>query len=83
MSKLLFVQGGLYTLIGMLTPIPVALASNVELTWRAVTGLIISALLAGATALKAFLSTNFAESKASEPDKPREPVAQASPTWST
>jgi hypothetical protein len=70
MSKLLFVQGGLYVLIGTLTPIPVALASNIELTGRVITGLVISSILAGATALKAFLSTNFAESKASEPDKP-------------
>lgn len=70
MNRLLVFQAGLYTVIAALTPATTTLASNVELTPRAVSCLVISSIIAGATALKAFLSTTFSESAASTPDKP-------------
>jgi carbon starvation protein CstA len=76
-SKLLILQGGLYTIIAALTPVPVFLAGSEPITTRALWGLVVSSLLAGATALKAFLSTNFAESKESQPDAP----PPALPPW--
>lgn len=69
MSKQLIVQGLLYTIIGALTPVAGLLASQVELTQRAVITIVITGIVAGATALKAFLSTTFADSSASDVPK--------------
>jgi hypothetical protein len=80
MNRVLLIQGGLYTLIGALTPVPTVLASEQRLTPRSITWLVIIALIAGGNALKAFLSTTFSESSASLPDKPNhrtEAAAQA------
>lgn len=76
MNKLLVLQGGLYTVLGALPPVAAVLASNAELTARSIICLIISGIIGGATALKAFLSTNFAESKESKPD-----AASPAPVW--
>jgi VIT1/CCC1 family predicted Fe2+/Mn2+ transporter len=70
MPKLLILQGGLYTIIAALTPVATFLISDSPLTVRAIVGLVVIAVIAGATALKAFLSTTFSESSASTPDKP-------------
>lgn len=64
--KQLIIQGGLYTLIAALTPVANALASDATLTMRATICLVITAIIAGATALKAFLSTTFSDSGAAE-----------------
>lgn len=69
MSKLLLVQGALYALIGALTPVSAVLASDTILNTRSVVAMTVLGLVAGATALKAFLSTTFAESKESVPPK--------------
>jgi hypothetical protein len=68
-SKLLILQAGLYTVIAALTPVAASLLSDVTLTPRYLTALSISAIIAGATALKAFLSTTFSDSSASDPKK--------------
>lgn len=73
MPKLLILQGGLYTIIAALTPIATFLISDAVLTSRSIAAVVCSALIAGATALKAFLSTTFSESAASVPDKPAQP----------
>lgn len=67
MSKLLVLQGGLYTIIAALTPIAAFLISDAALNARSIAAVVCSALIAGATALKAFLSTTFSESNASKP----------------
>lgn len=61
-QKLLFVQGALFTIIGALTPVIAVLSSDTALTQRTIAVLVISGLVSGATALKAFLSTTFADS---------------------
>jgi Flp pilus assembly pilin Flp len=62
----LLLQGGLYTLIAALTPVANTLASDATLTTRAAICLVITAIIAGATALKAFLSTTFSDSGAAD-----------------
>jgi hypothetical protein len=68
-SKLLVLQAGLYTIIAAFTHAVAALLSDVTLTPRYLTALTLSAIIAGATALKAFLSTTFSESGASGTNK--------------
>lgn len=68
--KMLILQGFLYTLIAALTPVYAAILSDIILTTRVIIGVSIGAIIAGATALKAFLSTTFSDSNASEPEKP-------------
>ena len=70
MSKQLLIQGALYTLIGALTPVMALLSSDKELDQRTTITAIIAGLVAGATALKAFLSTTFAQSRESELPNP-------------
>ena len=73
--KQLVIQGGLYTLVAALTPVANTLASDATLTPRATVCLVITAVIAGATALKAFLSTTFSDSGAAEvPAKEPKPV---------
>ena len=84
MNRMLILQGGLYTLIGALTPVSTTLASDEPLTTRSIICLFVIALIAGGNALKAFLSTTFSESSASLPDKPNsrdEPNPAAPPNW--
>lgn len=69
MNRLLVVQGGLYTVIAALTPVANTLASDASLTWRAIACVVLTAIIAGATALKAFLSTTFSDSGASDTEK--------------
>lgn len=66
--KLLWLQGGLYTGIAALTPLTTALSSTTPMTGRYILCLVIGSTIAGATALKAFLSTNFAESPQASPE---------------
>ena len=66
MSTQLIIQGALYTIIGALTPVVALLTSNEELDNRKIAVMIISGLVAGATALKAYLSTTFADSPQSD-----------------
>lgn len=62
MNKLLLIQGVLYALIGALTPVAAVFATNTELTKRTLIAMAVTAVLAGCTSLKAFLSTTFADS---------------------
>jgi hypothetical protein len=68
-TKLLVLQAALYTGIAALTPAATALASDMTLTARSVTGLIIGCIIAGGTALKAFLSTTFSDSELETPSE--------------
>lgn len=70
MNKQLLIQGALYTIIGALTPVLAMLSSTTELSQRAIITACIAGAVAGATALKAFLSTTFAQSKESELPNP-------------
>jgi hypothetical protein len=70
MNKQLLVQGALYTIIGALTPVLALLSSDRELDQRQTIGVILAAVVAGATALKAFLSTTFAQTRESELPNP-------------
>ena len=70
MNKQLLIQGALYVIIGALSPIAALLTTDQEITNRVLTVMIISGILSGATALKAFLSTTFAQSKESELPNP-------------
>lgn len=72
MNKQLIIQGALYTIIGALTPIMAMLSASqdVVLTQRAIITACMAGVVAGATALKAFLSTTFAQSKESELPNP-------------
>ncbi len=89
MNQQLWLQGLLYTLIASLTPVYAAIASDMNLTARNMTAISIGALIAGATALKAFLSTTFSDSGAADQaDKPKEvvirqPASQPVPTTET
>jgi hypothetical protein len=64
-DKVMIFQGALYTVIAALTPVVTMLTSSIELTSRSITCLCIGSIVAGATALKAFLSTTFSDSPAS------------------
>jgi hypothetical protein len=65
-------DGALYTGIAALTPVYAVVVSTMELTARAIVGLVIGSLIAGGTALKAFLS----KSKPNPPDQqPPQPIA--------
>lgn len=70
MNKQLLVQGALYTIIGALTPVMALLSSDRTLDRRQTITVVIAAVVAGATALKAFLSTTFAQSTESELPNP-------------
>jgi hypothetical protein len=59
--RLIFLQGLLYTIIATLTPAAGMLATNTELTNRAIMALVITCVISGATAMKAFLSTSFSQ----------------------
>lgn len=82
MNRLLVFQGALYTIIAALTPAATMLASDAQMTMRAIICLALSCIIAGATALKAFLSTTFSESAASQPDIPA-PVGTVPPPLRT
>lgn len=70
MNKQLLIQGALYTIIGALTPVMALLSSDRPLDRRQVITAVIAAIVAGATALKAFLSTTFAQTRESELPNP-------------
>lgn len=70
--KLLILQGTLFTVIGALTPIATVLGSDTPLNQRTIAAMVVGGLIAGATALKAFLSTTFSESKESLPTNARQ-----------
>ena len=70
MNKQLLVQGALYTIIGALTPVMALLSSDREMDQRQTIAVILAAIVAGATALKAFLSTTFAQTRESELPNP-------------
>lgn len=67
MSRQLLIQGILYAIIGAMTPVAAMLVGDQPLSTRSIVAISISAIVAGATAVKAFLSTTFAESKESMP----------------
>jgi carbon starvation protein CstA len=73
MNKQLLVQGFLYTLIAALTPVMALLSSDRPLDRRQTIAVVLAGVVAGATALKAFLSTTFAQS--SESELPNPPLA--------
>jgi carbon starvation protein CstA len=66
-DKLLVLQASLYVIIGAFTPVLALLTAQTPLTGRAIAGMIVGAIVGAATALKAFLSTTFSESKLSKP----------------
>lgn len=66
-TKLLITQAVLYTTIGALTPAVNVLAGSEPFTTRAIIALAVTCTIAGATALKAFLSTSLADSGGSKP----------------
>ncbi len=66
MNRQLIMQGALYTVIGALTPVLALLSSDHPLDRRQVITTVIAGIVAGATALKAFLSTTFADSPQSD-----------------
>lgn len=70
-NKMLITQGVLYTMVAMLTPTLNVLAGDTELTSRAVVVIVITSLISGALALKAFLSTTFADSPANTDAAPK------------
>ncbi len=70
MNKQLLIQGALYTIIGALTPVMALLSSDRPLDKRQIITAVIAAIVAGATALKAFLSTTFAQTRESELPNP-------------
>ena len=72
MNKQLIIQGALYVIIGAITPVMAMLSSSqdVILTQRAIVTACLAGVVSGATALKAFLSTTFAQSKESELPNP-------------
>jgi hypothetical protein len=70
MSKQLLIQGSLYVIIGALTPVMALLSSDRPMDRRQTITAIIAGLVAGATALKAFLSTTFAQTTESELPNP-------------
>lgn len=51
-------NGALYTVIAALTPVASFLASEQVITTRAVVAIAVASIIAGATALKAFISTS-------------------------
>ncbi len=57
-TKMNWLQGGLYTLIGTLSPIAAAILGKEELTTRFLVGTILGALVSGSVALKAYLSNS-------------------------
>lgn len=63
-SKLLYLEGALFFLIGGLTPVGAILASEVSLSNRTTAAMIVSGIIGGSTALKAYLSTKFASTTA-------------------
>jgi len=73
MTKLqMLIAGGLYTISAALTPLLAILATGVEVTDRIVSTMIISGIIAGAIAAKAFTSTVFADHEVAE-GKPLKP----------
>ena len=66
MNKQLLIQGALYAVIGALSPILAVLSQNAPIDRKAIITAIISGIISGATSLKAFLSTTFAQSDASD-----------------
>lgn len=51
-------NGALYTVIAALTPVGSFLASEQPITTRAIVAITVASIIAGATALKAFISTS-------------------------
>src|SRR4051812_1537005 len=67
-SKMLILQGALYTGLGIIPPVQAMMMTDIAMTTRNIIIMILAGLAGGGTALKAFLSTNFAESNASRTD---------------
>jgi len=57
-TKMVWIQGGLYTMVAVLTPVASALANDTPFTTRFVAATVISAIISGGIALKAFLSNS-------------------------
>jgi hypothetical protein len=57
--KTLYLEGSLYTFVALGTPIAALLASDQPLSGRAIAAVAVGSLVAGANALKAFLSTSY------------------------
>jgi uncharacterized protein (DUF1501 family) len=70
MSKQLLIQGALYTIIGALAPVIALLSSDRALDRRQIITLFLAGIVSGATALKAFLSTTFSQTRESELPNP-------------
>lgn len=75
-------QGGLYTLLGVIPPVVQMLSSDAKLTGRSLTCLVFTAIGGGGLALKAYLSTAKRKPPGAEAPAPPAPVAPATP-WLT
>jgi hypothetical protein len=69
-TKILILQALLYTTIGALTPTITVLAGDTPLTSRSIIALVVVSIVAGATALKAFLSTAFSDEQKNGKSQP-------------
>lgn len=68
----MLIAGGLYVIIGALTPVLSVLATGIEINERMIATMIVGALIGGAGACKAFTSTTFADNQV-EGGKPLKP----------
>lgn len=62
MNKILLIQGALYAIPAALTPLAAALLGEQPLSARMIAGLIITGIIQGAIAVKAFTSTTYSDS---------------------
>ncbi len=70
-NGVMIMTGVMYFLIAALPPVATMIASDITLDARGVTLIVITALVAGVTSLKAFFSTTFSDSAASDSGKPK------------
>ncbi len=75
-NGVMIMTGVLYFLIAALTPVGTMLASDITLDSRGIALISITALVAGVTSLKAFLSTTFSDSAASDSGQPKAVVIE-------
>ncbi len=73
-NGVMIITGVMYFLIAALPPVATMLASDITLDTRGISLIVITALVAGVTSLKAFFSTTFSDSAASDSGKPKSVV---------
>ncbi len=73
-NAVMILTGLLYFFIAALPPVATMLASDITLDGRGISLIIITSFVAGITSLKAFFSTTFSDSAASDSGKPKSVV---------